>query len=193
MRIGYLTHQDIRAWFNEPQWDRAALIPLPSINNALVTITAQAIDMLAIDPTWFDDIRWLAALVEVAEWHHIHVVMLFRHLKTSLRHLQPGAGPEAPPVPHTSPCVTVDTQSNILRHHGQPLALPPKAVTLLQILAENPAPIRLDAINAMGITEHGRTPWTQGTFKAYIHILRKTLGTSHVITVPHRGYRFSGC
>ena len=89
----------------------------------------------------------------------------------------------------------LDTGNHVLRGHGGPVALPPKAVDALALLLAEPGQVHsrealIDALWPDRVVEE------QG-LNQLVYLLRKAIGqrsdgAEWIVTVPKRGYRFDG-
>jgi DNA-binding winged helix-turn-helix (wHTH) protein/TolB-like protein/Tfp pilus assembly protein PilF len=83
----------------------------------------------------------------------------------------------------------LDIGQRLLSHEGKVVALPPKAIHLLVVLVQNHG--RLQEKDDLLKSVWPDTVVEESALAKGIHLLRKTLGESVIVTYPKRGYSFA--
>lgn len=172
-----------------------SFVELQTINQAVEALGQKRVEFLALDIAWFEDPKWIGALCTMAQIGEIPVTLLTNVGKPTMFLITPGnlerIAEFFPPRPKV--CVEIDVNRHEVRHLGHIVQMPERAQHLLSILVYSGAGrLTLDQVNQEA-SRRSIAPWTYGSFKTTVFLLRKIFGSHHFQTERRIGYWFQSC
>lgn len=188
MQIGYFGHKSVALWFNALP-PHLHIVELRSINQVFEAMGTHNISYLALEPSALDDVHWLEGVIAMAEAHSVTLILLTQHLKPSAHRLTSWSPVEA----ENGSCLEINVEQHRVRHLEQPVDLSERAIQLLAILVQGGSKIStLKDINHRA-EAWGWMPWTTGTLKTTIYLIRQRVGSDHILSYRTIGYAFRSC